>query len=268
MDTNNAEVMNQADVETTEGTTETNAIDAGDTATGEQSSGVEENEQSQVENDLVYDLDGEEVSVNTIREWKKGHMLQSDYTKKRQADAEYRKQLEAQHKEVESVKTKLTDIVSQLEAEIKRDMNPEQLADLRDSDPSEYLRVKEEIAAREKLAEQARNELKAINEQNEAKRIAEETEKFLAIVTEWQDPVKREAEIKLMNDYTTSNEFSEDDIGALKSHKLMKMTLDAAKYHKLKKEVEKTGKQVESAHNFSASHRGSSIQAVCRCMPR
>lgn len=85
METNNAEQVTdqiQAAVADTEGTTDAGAIEAGETATGEESSGVEGDEQSQIESDLVYDLDGEEVPVSAIREWKKGYMLQADYTKK------------------------------------------------------------------------------------------------------------------------------------------------------------------------------------------
>lgn len=246
--TNNAEneVQEQADVEDTSSTTETNAIEADETAS--EQTQVDDGEQV-TESELFYEIDGEEVSASTVAEWKKGHMMQADYTKKTQATAELKKSLEGKHQEVEGVKTKLNDVITELEAVIQKESNPEALAELRDTDPSEYLRKKEEIAERQKLADKAKQELADIKAKQEKDRIAEEQGKLLEAMTDWQDPKKQEADLALMDDYVKTAEFTEHDVNALSSHKLMIMALDAAKYHKLKKEVEETGKQVEKAPN-------------------
>lgn len=167
--------------------------------------------------------------------------------KKRQADAEFRKQLEAKAQEVDSVKTKLSDTLTSLEAIIEKESNPDELAELRDTDPSEYLRRKEDIANKQKLAEDARKELKKIQEKQQADRIAEEKEKLLAALPDWQDPVKQKADVELLNAYAKEREFTDEDINALTSHKLMIMALDAAKYQKLKQDTGKTAKKVADA---------------------
>lgn len=43
-----------------------------------------------------YNIDGEEYDLDTIKQWKQGHLRQSDYTKKTQEVAAIRKELEAE----------------------------------------------------------------------------------------------------------------------------------------------------------------------------
>lgn len=71
-------------------------------------------------------IDWEEVTLDSIREWKKGHMLQSDYTKKTQELAKQRKELESQKQ------SELSDDEKQLlwwlkEHWVQTDFNPEKL---------------------------------------------------------------------------------------------------------------------------------------------
>lgn len=46
-------------------------------------------------------IDGEEYDVETIKEWKQGHLRQSDYTRKTQELAQMKKEFESRKKEVE-----------------------------------------------------------------------------------------------------------------------------------------------------------------------
>ena len=259
MQTNNAEILNEvqeqvtndtASTETSEANTEVNAIEEVKTSQeGEQSSSAESEEQTTTESDLYYDIDGEEVSASTVAEWKKGHMLQSDYTKKSQANAEMRKTLDAKIAESESAKEKLSGIVSELEAAITKDSNPEELAELRDTDPSEYLRRKEELADKQKLTEKAKKESADLNAKNEADRISNEAAKLLEAMPDWKDPSKLKADQDLIDGYLDANEFSDDDMQGLSNHKFMLMARKAALYEKLQKDTESTEKQVQKAPN-------------------
>ena len=257
MSTNNAEQIieqsNTALTETTESITEVNAIEAGETATGldaqANESGEVSEQQSDTDSDLVYDIDGEEVSAKTVAEWRKGHMLQADYTKKRQIEAAKAKEVEAKGAELEATKSKLGDIINQLDAIVTKQSNPEELAELRDTDPSEYLRRKEELADKQKLSEQAKKELAALKEKEFKERTASEATKLLEALPDWQDPAKLKAEQALIDDYLNVNQFSDNDVNSLVSHKLMIMARDAALYHKLKEGSADVEKQVQKAPN-------------------
>jgi hypothetical protein len=249
MQTNNAETQTQETATATDskGTTNVIAIEEGKTSTA--NAGVESKQQSTTDSDLFYEIDGEEVSASTVAEWRKGHMLQSDYTKKSQANAEKAKAIEAKAAELNETKTKLSDIISELDSVISKGKTPQELAELRDSDPSEYLRYKEEIAQRKELSEKAKKELAAIKSREDAERITNEKNKLLEALPEWLDPVKQKADVQLIDDYAASRGFSNDDFNVISSHKMMLMALDAAKYHALKKETESTSKEVEKAPN-------------------
>ena len=261
MQTNNAEVTTEqtevtsestndtASTETSVANTEVNAIEEVKTSEGEQSSSTESEEQSTTASDLYYEIDGEEVSASTVAEWRKGHMLQSDYTKKSQANAEIKKALEAKSAEIDGVKSKLSDYVSELESLITKDSNPEDLAELRDTDPSEYLRRKEEIADKQKLAEKAKKELADIQENQNKDKIAEESRLLMEAMPDWQDPVKFKKDQETINEYLDAQGFSDDDVNSLVSHKLMLAVNDAAKYHKLQKDTGEVEKQVQKAPN-------------------
>ena len=261
MQTNNAEVITEstevtnestndtASTETSAANTEVNAIEEVKTSEGEQSSSTESAEQSTTDSDLYYDIDGEEVSASTVAEWRKGHMLQSDYTKKSQANAEIKKALEAKSAEIDGVKSKLSDYVSELESLITKDSNPEDLAELRDTDPSEYLRRKEEIADKQKIAEKAKKELADIQENQSKDKIANESKLLMEAIPDWQDPVKFKQDQETINEYLDAQGFSDDDVNSLVSHKLMIAVNDAAKYHKLQKDTGEVEKQVQKAPN-------------------
>ena len=261
MQTNNAEVITEstevtnestndtASTETSAANTEVNAIEDVKTSKGEQSSSTESAEQSTTDSDLYYDIDGEEVSASTVAEWRKGHMLQSDYTKKSQANAEIKKALEAKSAEIDGVKSKLSDYVSELESLITKDSNPEDLAELRDTDPSEYLRRKEEIADKQKIAEKAKKELADIQENQSKDKIANESKLLMEAIPDWQDPVKFKQDQETINEYLDAQGFSDDDVNSLVSHKLMIAVNDAAKYHKLQKDTGEVEKQVQKAPN-------------------
>jgi len=258
MQANNAETSTEATTtetnstessQDTSSTTEASSIEAGETATDEQSSSVESTESTETESDLYYDFDGEEVSASTVKEWKENGLRQSDYTKKSQVNAEMKKGLEAKNLELDKVKENLTESLSKLDAAIKSESNPEELADLRDTDPSEYLKRKEEIADKQKLSEQAKKDLKTLSENEQIERTADEKNKLLDALPQWQDQKVMEADIALMDSYIKESGFSERSVNALDSHELMLMALDASKYKSLQKDTVETKKQVDKAPN-------------------
>ena len=232
----------------TEGTTEVSAIEEDKTSTDEESSSVETETQTE-ESDLVYDFDGEEVSASTIKEWKEGNLRQSDYTKKSQANAEVKKQLEAKSLEVDGLKTKLSDAVEKLEANISSDYNKEDMDYLRDNDPSEYLRKQEEQKQKQSDVNKAKEGLKVLKEQADNEKLVKEQQLLLDSQPTWIDEAVRKADISLIETYVKDSEMTAESFNALGNHQLMNMALDAARYKALQKDTEVTKKAVQKAPN-------------------
>jgi hypothetical protein len=232
----------------TDSTTEVSAIEEDKTSTDEQSSSVE-NETQAEESNLVYDFDGEEVSASTIKEWKEGNLRQSDYTKKSQANAEAKKQLESKSLEVDGLKTKLSDAVEKLEANISTEYNKEDMDYLRDNDPSEYLRKQEEQKAKQSDVNTAKEGLKVLKEQADNEKLVEEQQLLLDSQPTWIDEAVRKADISLIETYVKDSEMTAESFNALGNHQLMNMALDAARYKALQKDTEVTKKAVQKAPN-------------------
>ena len=207
----------------------------------------EESSESDQSEELFFDLDGEEVSVSQIKEWKQNGMLQSDYTKKRQVDAEKAKEVEAKSAQLdealESYKGKISE-VEKILAETQESIDWDYL---RDNDPSEYLKQKELDDKRVKVAEKAKEELKTLQEQDFNNRVANEQKALLEALPEWADEEVMKADMTLINDYFEANNFSDEDMSDLVNHKAYVAFLKAAKYDAFSDKSLKTEKAVNSA---------------------
>jgi len=248
MATNNANEsteVDNTDVEDT-GTQETEVIDAGDTATGDES-GVEDNESA--ESELVYDIDGEEVSASTVLEWKKGNLRQADYTKKTQVTADTRRELDAEKIEINALKTSLNESISKLEEALNADSNDSELEELRTSDTGEYLKRKEQIENKSRLVQENRDKAVRQQQEEDAKLLEVERQLLTDALPAWQDPKQKKADLTLIETYVKDSDFSQEDFNKLGSHKLMITTLKAAKFDELQRNKEDIDKQVQKAPN-------------------
>ena len=132
MEANNSEVTEQVTnqettADTVASTTEVSSIEAGDTATGEQSSSVESTDQAASVEESIYQIGDKEITLSRLAELEKGELLQSDYTKKSQINAQSKKDLEAKHVLADEITKRLSDTIDKLEASIKAETDSEDM---------------------------------------------------------------------------------------------------------------------------------------------
>jgi hypothetical protein len=240
---------NQAVNTDTLSTTDSNAIEAGDTATGEQSSSVESSNQEASVEESIYQIGDKEITLSRLAELEKGELLQSDYTKKSQLNAQSKKDLEAKHVLADENSKRLLDTISKLEGSIKAELDSEELEELRDTDIAEFTRRKEALAAKSEQAKQAKKDFEAKQAEENQERALVERELLISSQPTWSDPKVMEADISLIEKFVTTLELSDKDFNSLGSHKLMNMALSAAKYEQLQSSAEETEKQIQKAPN-------------------
>ena len=160
------EVVTETTVDETtpeEGEVEVDELDAEES---ESESEQEEGEDNQDEG-LYIDLDGEEVSLDDIKSWKAGHLMQADYTRKTQELSEQRTALEADVAELANQSESLKSLAAELEAVIgsedEVDMN-----ELREIDPDEYIKLTERNAKRKELLSKAKESFTATKPTSDA----------------------------------------------------------------------------------------------------
>ena len=228
---------------------ELEAVEAGDD--GEESESLEPESGESEESDEIeyYLIDGEEVPVSKIKEWQSGHLMQSDYTRKTQALAEERRTIESAKEETANLKSKLEQLVSQLEGSLD---DPTELAELREYDPAAYLDRIEKMQAKKAKLEEAKKLTSQQQEREHSERVAREMSQFVASNPKWLDSNGKptdayKADTELMNSYLAAQQWTPEEINNIKSAKMMQLILDASKAHALKSRGDATAKKVKQA---------------------
>ena len=219
-----------------------------------------EDETTDIDSDLFYDVDGEEVSATQIKAWKSGAMKDADYTRKTQELAEQRKETDKLQSDLSAKQAELDSVLAEAQAIIAESTPDEEtLKDWREYEPEKYIEYKEKKEAREKLLAASKSS-KASDSSYEREYSA-----FAQSNTDWFEdgkPTERaQQDIKVMSEYAEANGFTNDDLTGLKSHHF-KMLLDAAKYNNAKRSNAAVAKKVRKAPAITRPKQGvkSSLQ--------
>jgi hypothetical protein len=183
--------------------------------------------------------DGDKTLKVNRKELVDGYTRLSDYTRKTKIVAEERKAVEAERAKVDDTVKVLSDIHEEVQSLIMGDLKQVDWDAVRTTDPSEYLRLKEVKAEREKTLDEM---VKKRNQIIKAKTDAESIELHKALG--WNDDAKKkQADIDLITGFVQERGITDQ----VTSHKLMLAILDAANYHKLQKAQAETLVELKKA---------------------
>ena len=214
-------------------------------------------------------LDGEEISAETVKEWKAGHMKDADYRQKTAKVAEDRKALEQKLSDNAKAAEDLEVIVGELESELLKDSSSDDLNELRDYDPSAYLKKKEEIDAKKALIASAKSKAKKLRDDAVDAKVSAEQKKLFALNSEWMDGGKTteafESDVKMMNAYLENEGWSSEDVASISTAKQWMVIKAAAKASKSKEKNSALAKKVRKAPKAAKpSAKGSAGSALER----
>jgi len=194
---------------------------------------------------LYLDLDGTETSLEDVRKWRDGHMMQSDYTKKTTTLSDERKTFESERdttrEDLLKSKAEVSELRDTLQALVQED-DVINWAELKVDDPDRYIELKEKADSRKTAIDKIKAERNT--PLDDPALIADEQGKLFKANPEWLDDDKKpteafKADTKLMNDYVASAGFTDDEFNNLtRSHHLITI-LKAAKYDKLQEKGRK-----------------------------
>lgn len=158
--TENLEVVNVSEDTPIEDVVETEAI-ANEEVTPEIEEAAEEVTAAQANDTeaelFYYDIDGEEVDSNQLKEWKANGLMQADYTRKTQELADNRKDFEAQQESLATKESELNDKLLTLEAMLSEDTKTaEEIAEMREYEPEEYIKYTEKQSKLKEFVDSAK----------------------------------------------------------------------------------------------------------------
>jgi len=217
----------------------------------EESDNTEQPDVEEEELDGVYLIDDEEVTLDQIREWKRGNLRESDYTRKTQDLAEQRKLYEAKESKITNKAEKLDTLISDLEQSIDDQESKIDWEELAEDDPSQYLKLKAKIEVKQKNLDKAKAEKeKASNAQRELY-LQEQRALIPKLLPEWSDSSgatdKMKDDLKLIGDYLGKNGFSDQEMNEIVDAKLWPVYLDAARFRALNDKTPEISKRVKAA---------------------
>ena len=202
---NQQEVSAETEAEV-EAETEEVEAEADAEITTEEDEQIEEQEEPDEEYHAVK-LDGQDNEV-TLPELKDGYLRQSDYTKKTQALAESRKQLEAAQEAAKQEQLRyqqnLDRLVSEQQSQQPQEPDWDQLYE---ADPLEWMKQKEDARSRkEKQAELQQAHMRMQQQQAQEQQaqmqeyITQQHQTLIETIPEWKDPeVMKQEKSQIMN---------------------------------------------------------------------
>ena len=213
---------------------------------------AEESEAEGGEEESQYlDLDGEEVSLEDVRKWKNGHLMQSDYTKKTTAHAEEVKawtaEREAERENLNKSKAEVTEMTDMLSVLVAEDEAID-WAELKEDDPERYIELKEKADKRKAALEKVKAERET--PADDPALIQTETKKLFAANPAWIDKDGNltdtyKQETQLLSEYALKSGFSPEEFSQLTRSHYLNTILKAAKYDQLQEKGQKIKEQRE-----------------------
>lgn len=222
-------------------------VTEGEEATEEES--VEETEESEEDKDpedtdeetvLVLDLDGTDVSLDEVRAWRDGHMLQKEFTQKRMADARVEKQNLAEQDRLSNQSDRMKATTTVLTSLLK-------------SIKDQGFHSDEEIAEFDGQVKSITQSLADDRLNTFSAKAEDERQMLFKRNKDWLNDAgnalseKGETQVKLINEYFASEGFNKAEVDDIINHKLMIAIHKAAQFDALKKKTVKLKTKVKLA---------------------
>ncbi len=212
-------------------------------------SATEEEAQSTETDLFYYDIDGEEVSSDQLKEWKTNGLMQADYTRKTQELADSRKDFESERDGFTGQQSKLTEQLATLEAMIAEDsVSDEDLKEMREYEPELYIKHLEKQDKRKGFLKEAKVNAKPVSTVN----AQEEQAKLIKANPQWISNGKATEvytrDMEAISNYYADNGFTQDQVESINGNaNLAQAIIDAARFKSLSNKNAAIEKKVRKA---------------------
>lgn len=240
----------------------------------EDSETVESDDQSKAETfddaEMFIDLEGQDVSIADIKKWKAEGMMQADYTRKRQKDADDRRSWETdkQGEISAAVSAKLEGFdnsIDTIEALIKEADEGIDWEELRQYDSDEFLKQKEIKDKRVKAVEDA----KALRQQPQKmsdEQVRQERSILIESNPQWLDKEGKQTDahkkdLEMLSQFLAKRGFTQAEHNKIVLARDWQTLIDAARYNQSLEKVEKVKAKVKKIPITTKPKKGASQKA-------
>lgn len=213
------EIEEQEEVETAEETEEVEDDQPEEDDADEASSETEDDD------DLYVEIDGEEVSLAQLREWRSGGMKSKDYTRKTQELSEARREVESTRiatqqelKALQDERAQLQEAFASLAIDAEKEPNWVELAGK--LTPQDYQKRQADWQQKQARKQQARQAHQALQAQHHSQIAQREMAALLHHKPEWADPARQEQVRGEMQAVGKKFGLTPDEIDGITDHRM------------------------------------------------
>ena len=217
-----------------------------------------EEEGADEEEVFIVKVDGEDTEVS-FDELLEGYSRQSDYTKKTQALAEDRKEIEqvreqfkSEYGNLQTERSQYQQALGQLGAQLNAGIMRYQGVDwekLKADDPVAYVTKRDEFREEQERIQAVHGQMQAVQQQQQAdadkmhrEAVVEQTAMLGKLIPEWNDAEKQPAISKSIREYALAEGYAKEEVDALIDARSVNVLLKAMRYDELQKADVKTKK--------------------------
>ena len=217
-----------------------------------------EEEGDDEEEEFTVKVDGEDTEVS-FDELLEGYSRQSDYTKKTQALAEDRKEIEqvreqfkSEYGNLQTERSQYQQALGQLGAQLNAGIMRYQGVDwekLKADDPVAYVTKRDEFREEQERIQAVHGQMQAVQQQQQAdadkmhrEAVVEQTAMLGKLIPEWNDAEKQPAISKSIREYALAEGYAKEEVDALIDARSVNVLLKAMRYDELQKADVKTKK--------------------------
>jgi hypothetical protein len=219
--------------------------------------------------EFYVDIDGREISFSDIKEWEQGNLRQSDYTRKTQEVADKRKALEAQEQSLTSKTAELDEKIAMLDTYIAEfdtsEIDGMSLDELRDLDPGQYLKVKEDQEKRKAALEAAKNSRSTLSSEEMQAKQNVELSKLIKNNPQWikdgKETENYQNDMSMVMSYLDKLGYDDASKQGILTNGHGQVFLDAARFNASKKANASIAKKVRKAPTVTKPSGASKSQA-------
>ena len=217
-----------------------------------------EEEGADEEEVFVLKVNGEDTEVS-FDELLEGYSRQSDYTKKTQALAEDRKEIEqvreqfkSEYGSLQTERSQYQQALGQLGAQLNAGIMRYQGVDwekLKADDPVAYVTKRDEFREEQERIQAVHGQMQAVQQQQQAdadrmhrEAVVEQTAMLGKLIPEWNDAEKQPTISKSIREYALAEGYAKEEVDALIDARSVNVLLKAMRYDELQKADVKTKK--------------------------
>lgn len=194
---------------------------------------------------LFVEIDGEEIDLKVIKQWRDNGLMQSDYTKKTTEHSQFAKKEREEIALDRENLSKANESIITMQDELSVLVAEDDLidwAELKEDEPEEYIKLREKADQRKEALAKVRAERETPTD--DPAFLESERQKFWALNPEWLDDEKKTTEVftkdtALMNKYIANAGFTSDEFGKMTTSRQLSTILKAAKYDELQEKGRK-----------------------------